>query len=133
MKRISDTKRASIEVAKEDREAFALEFDRCWICNSPAEFASLPHATHEIVHGVNRNAGYAHRVAWLRLCAVCHANVHESWSLVEQYALKAMRDPEHYDRVELNRMRVRADDSVSEIEVVQAAASVLDKVWKRTR
>jgi hypothetical protein len=77
---------------------------------------------HEITRGSGiREAAYQERAAWLFPCRAHHDEFgdYAIWPLARQYALKALVDFEHYDRVLLNTLRGRAADSIDEMEVLR--------------
>lgn len=103
-----------IGAASEARDQFAFEFTKCWVCGKHA------HDTHEIVRGAMRHLGYTHRSCWIRTCRRCHDQELgdlSRWPVARQLALKKEHDPEHYDRVEVNLLRRRQPDSITESEV----------------
>ena len=118
-------------LARKDRFAFSMEFPLCWICGSVRNLQ-----IHEIVGGAGRRWGYANREAWIQVCQTCHLErfIHdgERWDdldkLVLQYALKQFRDPDWYDREELNVRRGRAPGAISEEEVRLALTEVLEVI-----
>lgn len=117
MRQISSKRRQLTKETAPARTAFALEFPDCWHCESRWR-RTFPQVleTHEMVRGVDRHKALRHRSTWIRVCRNCH-DIVAAWPLARQLALKKIHDPEHYDRVEVNRLRGRADDAVSEEEV----------------
>ena len=110
----------------DERQRFAREFPRCWLCDSTA------HDVHEIARGVHRKRAVNERCAWLRTCRYCHDNKladYAIWPLERQYALKMIYDPENYDRLRLNEIRGRADDAISEVDVAIQVAML----WRMVR
>lgn len=115
MRHLSKKRAISKREADKLRDAFREEFPKCWLCPNPAV------DVHEIVRGSSRWLAYGERCAWISVCRVpCHDRLgrYDMWPLERQYAIKAIRDTEHYDRVALNRMRGRADDAISEQDVM---------------
>lgn len=57
------------------------------------------------------------------LCGTHHDQTHRdvNITIIHEYAIKAIGDAEHYDRVALNVLRGRAAEAVSEVEVIAAA------------
>lgn len=101
---------------RRERKWFLLEFDRCWVCGSTEQ-----PCVHEIARGVHRKDGVKDRAAWIRACYPCNGgplNRYDVWPLARQYALKLVNDREHYDRIALNRMRSRADEAITDNEVL---------------
>ena len=94
----------------------------CWICG---ETSGLQ--THEICRGTHRKAALREPTAWVRCCVACHDLLadYSIWPPERQYALKANRDPKHYDRDILNRLRGRAENAISTADVV---AETIDSV-----
>ncbi len=81
--------------------------------------------THEITNGPARQAALEEPATWLRLCNGfinnCHAALHDKgeWPIARQLALKLTCDPELYDRVEVNRLRARQPEAITEDEVAR--------------
>jgi hypothetical protein len=67
--------------------------------------------------------------AFLRLCGACHAELFASMPIARQLALKALVDPESYDRQAVCLLRGRDPDEVTEAEVVERQAYWLAR-WK---
>ena len=113
MRRVAKRKQAVLKAAAQWRRDYLAEH---WLCMT----ACGKRATecHEISRGVNRFASLTERCALLALCHDCHAEV-QGWPLVKQYALKCHVTPLEYDRVKLNRLRGRADDAITEEEVLE--------------
>lgn len=109
------------------RRQFAQEFGYCMRCLDEWKRTCLMFGlqTHEIARGVHRKEAVKHRATMLRLCELCHDTV-SRWPIAAQLALKRMRDPEHYDRVLVNRIRGRQPEAVTELEVDQAEQQLLD-------
>ena len=76
---------------------------------------------HEIAQGPAREKALAERTAWLALCTDCHQRMHDpsDFPLERQYALKYVEDAEHFDRVQLNRLRGRADDAIDWVDMAK--------------
>lgn len=110
------------------RELFAINEPRCWICGWPAT------ETHEIARGVHRREALTRRCCWVRLCHQCHMqHIHGTgfWSRLDvQYALKLVKDGENYNRVELNGVRGRAPDAIDECEVARVVPDVIRELLK---
>ncbi len=79
--------------------------------------------THEIANGPARQAALTEPVTWLRLCDGfidgCHAALHDKgeWPIARQLALKKLRDPGRYDRVQVNLLRYTEPEAITEAEV----------------
>lgn len=118
MRRTSSNRAALLAEVAPARTAFALEFPDCWNCGSRWR-RTFPQVldTHEMVRGVDRHKALRNRSTWIRVCRTCH-DIVASWPLARQLALKRIHDPDHYDRVEVNRLRGRADNAVTEEEVL---------------
>jgi len=88
--------------------------DKCFWCGSPGEH------THHIAKGARRIDIHCNLI---RLCGSCHHQIHNDprINIIHEYAIKALGDPDEYNRVMLNNIRGRADNAVSEVEVIQAA------------
>ena len=115
MRRVSPKRRALIAAHREAREAYLMTFPVCQICDRAAAVE-----IHEIVRGGSRRLAYGQRAAWLSLCRNCHeiAGDYGKLPLPGAYGFKGIRDPAFYDRVALNRLRGRADEAVSEADVL---------------
>lgn len=103
-----------ISARSEARDQFAIQFPKCWVCGKHA------HDTHEIVRGAMRHLGYIHRSCWIRTCRRCHDQELgdlSRWPVARQLALKKQYDPEYYNRIEVNLLRRRQPDSITESEV----------------
>lgn len=120
MRRQSNKRRKIIASVSQAREAFVFEVWQCMICRS-AWRQKFPATldVHEIARGGSRERAYQDRRAWLLLCREHHEDMDDAdeWPVARQYALKKLCDPDHYDRVWLNRCRDRADDAITEKEV----------------
>jgi hypothetical protein len=95
------------------RRAYVEEIGSC-PCGQPAVDC------HEICAGGSKQSGMRNRFAWLALCRECH-DKYQGTNMSSQYAMKALQDPTHFDRVGLNILRGRAADAVSELDVIEAA------------
>ncbi len=121
-------KQRSTSMAKAMREAepvraqFRKDFPCCMYCG---RFGG---DIHEISRGGSREKSLGERCALLRLCRHCHERIHKDWTVEQQYALKALRDPDGFDRVRLNLLRNRWEDAISESDVWRAAPEVLSRV-----
>ena len=70
---------------------------------------------HEIAPAGQREAMLEYRQAWLALCPTCHLRMHNyaDYPPERQLALKAIADPEYFDRVLINKLRGRDEDAIS--------------------
>lgn len=99
--------------------AFAEEYNRCWVCGTMAIHTFPPRLEiHHIVRGADRAKAKDDRRVFIRTCQRCHQDRLDGMPLVTQYALKALHDPANFDRVGLNTLRGRAENAISEEEVV---------------
>jgi hypothetical protein len=112
---------------------FAESFNRCWLCGTLAINTWPPKLQiHHIVRGSDREKAKNERCVLIRTCERCHSAHLDGMSVARQLALKKINDPEGYDRILVNRLRGRADDAVSEGEVImevydlQAAAEATE-------
>jgi len=121
MRPVSKKRQRANRAAAPVRKQFAEDFPCCMVCGRCAT------DTHEISRGSSRGASLGVRAALLRLCRRCHDMV-QQWPLDTQLALKAVRDVEYFDRVEVNRLRGRADDAISEQEVWAVLPEVLRRI-----
>lgn len=112
---LAETLRADDEA----RRDFRWKIGECMLCGA----RSLHHDIHEISRGAGRGKAVKDRRCWLLLCRRCHelCGDYAVWPLAKQYALKAIADPDWYDRVAVNEMRGRMPEAMPEVEVVRAA------------
>jgi hypothetical protein len=100
------------------RADFNRKFDRCFLCGARTNETFPPRLeTHEITRGPSRAKSLQVRAALIRTCPPCHAGRLDGMSVVRQLAIKKFADPEGYDRLEVNRLRRRAPESITEAEV----------------
>ena len=125
MRKLSLSRQREERAMKPLHNTFRIEFPRCWICNQEAN-----DGIHEITSGGGRRRGRQHRAAWVRTCRLCHDGLqdHRRWPIARQLALKALRDPAHYDRVVVNQIRGRDDDAINEVDVWKELPAVLAQV-----
>jgi len=98
---------------------FAEQFDRCWLCGTRAINTWPPRlAIHHLVRGVDREKAKHERCVLIRTCQRCHEARLDGMEIALQLAIKKHNDPEHFDRVRVNRLRNRADNAVSEGDVM---------------
>lgn len=94
--------------------------DDCWACGRPS-YAYPPHEEHHITSGVHRKAGKEVLANLVRVCRDCHTgneSMHTgAWPIARQLALKKIHDPDTYDRVEVNLLRSRQPEAITEDEV----------------
>ena len=101
------------------RDAFRDAFRRCFLCGTLAINAWPPLLEcHEISRGPARQKSLNERAALLMTCHACHEKHLDGMPVVTQLALKRIADPEGYDRIAVNRLRGRADDAITEAEVL---------------
>ena len=106
---------------------FANEFDRCWLCGTRDIHTWPPRLEiHHIVRGASREKAKTERCALVRTCPRCHSERLDFMPIVIQLALKRMYDQTGYDRQKVNALRCRADESITEVEVIDAV-TVLEK------
>ena len=75
-----------------EREAFLIEFPRCWRCGSSWEMT-----VHEILRGTSRGAALPERCCWFAACWNCNGgqlNDLDIWPPARQMALKWIFDRE---------------------------------------
>ena len=97
------------------------DLDRCFWCGH-YNYKGVALCTHHIARGAGRKDELCNL---LRLCiepGCCHDNLHTGpdVSIAQQLAMKALGDPEHYDRRRVNQLRGRAPEAIAEHEVIQA-------------
>lgn len=124
MRRMSDKKLAEIQETACERFAFKLEHSECMVCRGQTCDC------HEIARGGVRSKSVRDRCSWLSLCRTCHESMGDqsTWTIARQLALKALRDPGHYDRQRVNLLRGEQPDAISELEVWQELPWVLRRV-----
>ena len=85
---------------------------------------------HEICRGISRKKSTETKSALLLLCRECHNALsnYGIWPLDMQYALKAYREPSLYNRKELNTIRGRSEDSISEQDVAKSFRKVVKRI-----
>ena len=103
---------------------FAEQFQRCWLCGARQKHTWHGLDIHHIVRGARRARARGHRAALIRACRYCHTSRLDGMSIVRQLALKWLWDPEGYDLWAVNRLRGRADDAVTQDEVLTEVASL---------
>lgn len=97
------------------RQMFLAEFRDCWFCGSGTNLC-----VHEIACGSHRDKALGERLAWAVACFECNCHQltdYSMWPLERQLAIKKLRDPRFYNRVEFNRLRGRADNAITQAEV----------------
>lgn len=116
------------QVARPRREFWQVLFPWCWFCERQRS-----ECTHEMASGSgNRHAAVADRIAWASACWNCNCDRLTDnggagqWPLAKQLAVKWIYDRAYYDRVAFNRLRGRADDAISQAEVVLWVCRILD-------
>jgi len=117
----------AIAVAEQAIEGMRLDYWDCWMCGW-VYGKYFPHSrppSLEIHHIGGRNHPEAHERANLaRLCSHCHHDVvHKDLvgTLPRLLALKAIHDPDHYDRELVLRCRGKAPTAITEAEMIAAA------------
>ena len=115
------------------RHAFRNHHCQCWICGGLGWDGTLD--VHEIARGAHRAKAVLDICNWIATCRDCHEDLgdYSIWPIVDQYALKYLRDPEYYDRVRINALRGRAPDAISEEEVREAIKEVQPKLPRLRR
>ena len=109
---------------------FAGTFHRCWICNRTAMQSMFGRLEiHHIARGVHRKKAKDKRSCLIRCCQPCHEKYLDGMEVVVQLAIKKMFDPEGYDRLEVNKLRRRAPEAITESEVDDALALLQIGVW----
>jgi len=108
-------------------DEFAMLFDRCMLCGATARESFPPKLDiHHIARGVHRAKALNERCALLMVCPLCHEKRLDGMSVVTQLAIKKICDPDGYDRVQVNRLRSRADEAITESEVNTEVKTVLN-------
>jgi len=114
--------RKTVHVPKPEpphRKAWREAQKHCWLCGTLAINTWPPKIEcHEIARGVHREEAVEESCCWIATCQRCHEAHLDSMPIARQLALKKINDPENYDRVGVNRMRNRADEAVTEGEVM---------------
>jgi hypothetical protein len=115
---------------RQERIDFLAEFTWCWFCeNAPAE------CVHEMACGSHRAQAVLVRFTWGAACVDCNEHQltdYSVWPLAAQLASKWINDRVHYDRVAFNRLRGRADNAISQAEVIVEVCRILDaeRKWR---
>lgn len=110
MRRVSLKRQRLIRAVKDTRDEYRSEFPMCqWCVLEPAM------DLHEIARGAGRHASLGVRASLLHLCRPCH-DVMDWLPVVAQLAVKKL-SCSGYDRLEVNRLRSRAPESITEDEV----------------
>lgn len=108
-----------------NREEWSRDHCRCFVCGLESRSGENLE-THEIADGFARGKALLEPATWLRLCGRfandCHQGQHGLhhkgiWPLSRQLALKKLRDPEHYNRLAVLRLKRLPDTAVTEDEV----------------
>lgn len=123
MKRISKARADIVSAAEPVRTELADDWPNCMLCSR-----RQASDTHEITRGPARSKSLGTRSCLLRLCRMCHLYVHDKFSPARQLCLKAIREPDWYDRLEVNKLRGRAPDSISESDVWSELKWVLNEI-----
>lgn len=97
--------------ALKERETWSRQWTCCMVC-----LRRLPLDTHEIVPR-SRAAACFVLANLLAVCRFCHDMLQGWLPVVVQCAFKLLGDPEHYDLQEVNRLRNRAEDSITHGQV----------------
>lgn len=125
IRRLSEKRRRESDGVREAKEVFVAERNCCvpWCLRQAEE-------CHEIARGANRGRAALDRAAWLAVCRAHHVEFddYSRWGLPRQYALKAVSDMEFYDRVRLNLIRGKAQDSIDERQVLSRVVELLTRV-----
>jgi len=94
------------------RDEWSEQHDRCMVCNWTCGTWTLDGQrwleTHHIARGPARQAGLDVLANLLRLCDMCHDEMDglRLWPIKRQLAIKKLKDPEHYDRIAVLKLRV---------------------------
>ena len=97
------------------------DLDCCFWCGRYKHYGSSL-CTHHIAKGAGRKDEPCNM---MRVCAnpgACHDKIHARPEIMPRHelAMKALGDPEHYDRRRVNQLRGRAPEAIAEYEVIQA-------------
>jgi hypothetical protein len=115
-----------------ERKAWAEQFDRCWVCRRDTTVSfdgkywgwdALQ--THEMARRSQTSGKWADVRNYFVTCGRCHVEILAWLELRFQLALKALNDPDNYDRQFINKIRGEAPNSVEEYEV-----SLAKRFWK---
>ena len=98
---------------------FAAAFPHCWICGRTGTDV-LPLQIHHICRGPHRKTAREAECGLIRTCGDCHNAELDAMPVARQVALVAIYNPWAYDRVLVNTLRHRAENAVSEQEVIYA-------------
>lgn len=130
IRRVSKKRARLMSKVRNPRAEFLKRFTHCPICGQPRTMH-----VHEIASGPAREAALSEPCAQLPACDYCNSHLltdHRIWPIAKQLAIKAVIDPENYDRKRVNELRGRAEDAISEVEVIQAATTLPpERPWQR--
>ena len=103
--------------------------DYCWLCGwrsgEWSDEGPRKLGTHEIVRGYNRCKAFVEPSCWIRTCNVCHDRHLDGMAIENQLVIKAIRDPEHLDRLLVNLLRVQRPNAIAEKDVWKVLEPVL--------
>ena len=102
---------------KREREDWANQFDRCWVCGW-GEAWGVPLETHEIGSRAQAPLRWADKRNYFCACHSCNGDILNYLCEPLQLAYKKMYDPDNYDRQFINEIRGHAPDAIAEHEVV---------------
>lgn len=122
MRRVSLKRQRLMRLVSGPRRAFLAEFPVCWACSDE------PSAhVHEMASGPDREKALEDRAAWFAVGEKCHRVIHltSKWPLEKQLAVKKKYDPEHYNRVRVNKLRGRMKNAITAKQVRTAGKDLL--------
>ena len=91
----------------------------CWVCGSRHDLI-----IHEMAKRSQAPNKWGERCNYFLACNTCNCDVLEDPTLTHQLAIKALRDPRHYDRQRVNVLRGRAPDAIDYDDVLEAMTEI---------
>jgi len=97
-------------------------YPACWVCG--AQDHESPLVVHEMAKRSQAPNKWGERCNYFLACNPCNCAILQQLGIEYQLALKLLRDPEHFDRQQVNVLRGRAPDAVSEQDLVEVLADI---------
>ena len=91
----------------------------CWVCGARNNLV-----IHEMAKRSQAPNKWGERCNYFLACNTCNCDVLEDPTLAHQLAIKALRDPDHYDRRRVNELRGRAPDAIDAEDVMHALTEI---------
>lgn len=119
MRRVSKKRAKLNRQVKPLRDQYRWEFPKCQVPWCKAAATEL----HEISRGAARGASLGERASWLHLCSFDHKQM-DITPIACQLAIKAIADPDGYDRETVNALRGRMPNAITSDEVAWWVAQI---------